>query len=74
MAGLSADCGALSGNSGKTPGPKFGTLKKLGIAHKDAVRCGNARKKHWRMSRVKWVIFALPNRYFFERGWFPPAQ
>ena len=58
----------------KNPGTKVRNLKKLGIAHKDAVRCGNARKKHWRMSRVKWVIFALPNRYFFERGLFLPAQ
>ena len=58
----------------KNPRTKVRNLKKLGIAHKDAVRCGNARKKHWRMSRVKWVIFALPNRYFFERGLFLPAQ
>jgi len=58
----------------KNPRTKVRNLKKLGIAHKDAVRCGNARKKHWRMSKVKWVIFALPNRYFFERGLFLPAQ
>ncbi len=58
----------------KNPRTKVRNLEKLGIVHKDAVRCGNARKKHWRMSKVKWVIVALPNRYFFERGLFLPAQ
>ncbi|BBO87022.1 group II intron reverse transcriptase/maturase [Desulfosarcina ovata] len=58
----------------KNPRTKVRNLKKLGIAHKDAMLCGNARKKYWRMSKVKWVIFALPNRYFFERGLFLPAQ
>jgi RNA-directed DNA polymerase len=58
----------------KNPRTKVRNLKKLGIAHKQAVSCGNARKKPWRMSKVKWVIIALPNRYFFERGLFLPAQ
>lgn len=58
----------------KNPKTKVRNLKKLGIAHKYARSCGNARKKPWRMSRVKWVIIALPNRYFFERGLFLPAQ
>jgi RNA-directed DNA polymerase len=58
----------------KNPKTKVRNLEKLGISHKDAMLCGNARKKHWRMSKVKWVIFALSNRYFFERGLFLPAQ
>jgi RNA-directed DNA polymerase len=58
----------------KNPRTKVRNLKKLGIAHKHAVSCGNARKKPWRMSKVKWVIIALPNRYFFERRLFLPAQ
>ena len=58
----------------KNPRTKVRNLEKLGIAHKDAMRCGNARKKHWRMSKVKWVIIALPNRYFFKQGLFLPAQ
>jgi RNA-directed DNA polymerase len=58
----------------KNPRTRVRNLEKLGIAHKDAVRCGNARKKYWRMSKVKWVFIALPNRYFFERGLFLPAQ
>ena len=58
----------------KNPKTKVRNLKKLGVAHKHAVLCGNARKKPWRMSKVKWVIIALPNRYFFERGLFLPAQ
>ena len=28
-------------------------MEKLGIAHKQAVSCGNARKKYWCMSIVK---------------------
>jgi RNA-directed DNA polymerase len=58
----------------KNPKTKARNLERLGISHKAAVLCGNARKKHWRMSKVKWVIIALPNRYFFERGIFLPAQ
>ena len=49
-------------------------LEKLGISHRNAMLCGNARKKYWRMSRVKWVVFALSDRFFFERGLFLPAQ
>ena len=58
----------------KNPRTRVRNLKKLGISHRDAMLCGNARKKHWRMSRVKWVVFALSNRYFIERGLFLPAQ
>jgi RNA-directed DNA polymerase len=58
----------------KNPRTGVRNLEKLGLSHKDAMKCGNARKKYWRMSKVKWVIFALPNRYFFERGLFLPAQ
>jgi RNA-directed DNA polymerase len=58
----------------KNPRTRVRNLEKLGLSHKDAMKCGNARKKYWRMSKVKWVIFALPNRYFFERGLFLPAQ
>ena len=58
----------------KNPRTKVRNLKKLGIGHKHAVSCGNARKKHWRMSRVKWVIIALPNRYFYDRRVFLPGN
>ncbi len=57
----------------KNPRTKVRNLKKLGISHKFAVSCGNARKKHWRMSRVKWVIIALPNQYFIIKGLFLPG-
>ena len=43
-------------------------LKKRGINHDDAVRAGCARKGPWRMSRVKWVVMALPNAYFKSLG------
>ena len=43
-------------------------LMKRGIRHEDAVRAGCSRKGPWRMSRVKWVIMALPNAYFKSLG------
>jgi group II intron reverse transcriptase/maturase len=58
----------------KNPRTRVRNLEKLGIAHKDAMLCGNARKKYWRMSKVKWVAIALTPRYFFEQGLFLPAQ
>ena len=57
----------------KNPRTRVRNLLKRGVSHKDAVTCGNARKKHWRMSRVKWVIIALPNRYFLNLGLFLPG-
>ena len=57
----------------KNPRTKVRNLKKLGISHKYAVSCGNARKKHWRMSRVKWVAIALPKEYFLRFGLFLPG-
>ena len=58
----------------KNPRTKVRNLLKRGISHKHAVSCGNARKKHWRMSRVKWVVIALPKQYFLERGLFLPGN
>lgn len=58
----------------KNPRTKIRNLEKSGIAHKDAVLCGNARKKHWRMSRVKWVVIALPKQYFISLGLFLPGN
>jgi group II intron reverse transcriptase/maturase len=43
-------------------------LKKRGIKHDDALRAGCSRKGPWRMSRVKWVVMALPNAYFKSLG------
>jgi len=43
-------------------------LKKRGISHAVAVRTGCGRKGPWRMSRVKWVVVALPNAYFKSLG------
>lgn len=58
----------------KNPGTKVRNLLKLGIDRKHAVSCGNARKKHWRMSKVKWVVIALPKQYFFSLGLFLPGS
>jgi len=57
----------------KNPRTKVRELRKRGISHRYAVSCGNARKKHWRMSRVKWVVFALPKNYFLSLGLFLPG-
>jgi len=40
----------------------------LRIDNEYAVTCGNARKKYWRMSKVKWVAMAMPERYFIMKG------
>ena len=64
----------------KNPRTRVRELKNRGIYHRSAVFTGNARKESWRMSRVKWVIIALPNRYFrrtlrlFLPGHRTPAQ
>jgi len=58
----------------KNPRTKVRNLKKLGIDHKHAVTCGNARKKHWRMSRVKWVVMAMPGYYFIAKGLYLPGN
>ena len=58
----------------KNPRTKIRNLLKRGISHKYAVSCGCARKKHWRMSRVKWVIVALPNKYFLDFGLYLPGN
>jgi hypothetical protein len=33
-----------------------------------AVPVGASRKGPWRMSQVKWVVFAVPGRYFESLG------
>ena len=58
----------------KNPRTRVANLKKRGISHKDAMLCGNSRKKYWRMSRVKWVMFALPKEYFLSRGLILPGN
>jgi len=49
-------------------------MEKLGIAHADAMLCGNARKKYWRMSKVKWVVFAMSEKYFVAQGLYLPGN
>jgi RNA-directed DNA polymerase len=57
----------------KNPKTRVANLEKLGIAHEDAMLCGNARKKYWRMSKIKWVAIAMPQSYFTERGLYLPG-
>jgi group II intron reverse transcriptase/maturase len=52
----------------KNPKTKVKNLKKLGIGHEDAMLCGNARKKYWHMSKIKWVAIAMPERFFTDRA------
>jgi RNA-directed DNA polymerase len=59
----------------KNPRTRVRNLKKFGISHNYAMTCGNARKGCWRMSRVKWIIIALPNDYFIRKhGLFLPGS
>ncbi len=58
----------------KNPRTKVRNLEKLGIDHVNAMICGNARKKHWRMSKVKWVAIAMPERYFIDKGLYLPGN
>lgn len=57
----------------KNPRTRVKELKKRGIYHRHAVLTGNSRKGPWRMSKVKWVVIALPNAYFTSRGLFLPG-
>jgi len=58
----------------KNPRTRTHNLEKLGIDHEHAKTCGNARKKYWRMSKVKWVAIAMPERYFIEKGLYLPGN
>ena len=58
----------------KNPRTKIRNLEKLGIDHGHAVSCGNARKKHWRMSKVMWVAMAMPEMYFIKKGLYLPGN
>jgi len=47
-------------------------LIKRGVYRDTAITTGCARKGAWRMSNVKWVNIALPNKYLTELGLFFP--
>jgi RNA-directed DNA polymerase len=49
-------------------------LLKRGVSRSYALTTGCARKGPWRMSIVKWVVIALPNRYFDSLGLSFPWQ
>jgi len=49
-------------------------LKKLGIPHSKAVRVGCSRKGTWRMSKVKWVAYALPRTHLILLALFLPGS
>jgi len=58
----------------KNPKTRVRNLEKLGIAHHDAMLCGNARKKYRHMSKIKWVAIAMPEKYFIEKGLYLPGN
>lgn len=58
----------------KNPRTRVRNLEKLGIAHRDAMLCGNARKKYWHMSKIKWVAIAMPEKYFIDKGLYFPGN
>jgi RNA-directed DNA polymerase len=53
---------------------KVRNLEKLGIDHLNDLICGNARKKYWRMMKVKWVAIAMPEYYFINKGLYLPGN
>ena len=52
----------------KNPRTRVRELEKRKIPHLKALFTGCSRKQPWRMSRVKWVMFALPKSYFLSLG------
>jgi group II intron reverse transcriptase/maturase len=58
----------------KNPKTRVRNLEKLGIMHRDAMLCGNARKKYWRMSKIKWLAIAMPEKYFIDKGLYLPGN
>jgi RNA-directed DNA polymerase len=57
----------------KNPRTRVKELKKRGIYHLNALLTGCSRKGAWRMSKVKWVVIAMPNAYFDQLGLFLPG-
>lgn len=57
----------------KNPRTRVKELQKRGIDHRHALFVGCSRKGPWRMSKVKWVAFALPRAYFVSLGLFLPG-
>lgn len=57
----------------KNPRTRIRELRKRKIPHRQAVFTGCSRKGPWRMSRVKWVMFALPKSYFGSLGLLLPG-
>ena len=43
----------------------------FGISRERAV---NTRKKYWRMSEIKWVAIAMPERYFIDKELYLPGN
>lgn len=58
----------------KNPGTRVRNLERLGVAHRDAMLCGNARKKYWHMSKIKWVAIAMPEKFFIAKGLYLPGN
>jgi hypothetical protein len=57
----------------KNPRTRVKELKKRGMHHRHALLTGCSRKGAWRMSKVKWVVIAMPNAYLDQLGWFLPG-
>ena len=57
----------------KNPRTRVRELKRLGISHLKALLTGCSRKGPWRLSKVKWVVIAMPNAYFDKLGLFLPG-
>lgn len=51
----------------KFPKAKVTNLKKLGIEHDEAVKLGNTRKGHWRVSKYRHINYAMPKKMFTQK-------
>ena len=51
----------------KFPKAKVTNLKKLGIEHDEAVKLGNTRKAHWRVSKYRHINYAMPKKMFTQK-------
>ncbi len=67
-------CEILSGNNGRLLKPGFKILRNLVFHHHDAMLCGNARKKYWHMSKIKWMAITMPEGYFIDNGLYLPGN
>ncbi len=66
--GFRSDRRALGWKQWNRARTRITELMARGIPKAFAAPVGASRKRTWRMSQVKWVVFAVPGRYFESLG------